>query len=56
MQPSPREQERQYDVIIIGAGISGLAAARKLQEDLADDVSFLVLEARDRIGGRTYTQ
>ena len=55
MQPSPREQERQYDVIIIGAGISGLAAARKLQEDLADDVSFLVLEARDRIGGRTYT-
>jgi monoamine oxidase len=40
-----------YDVIVIGAGFAGLCAAR----DLADaGKRVLVLEARDRIGGRTY--
>ncbi|MEV0415982.1 NAD(P)/FAD-dependent oxidoreductase [Streptomyces sp. NPDC050448] len=39
-------------VIVIGAGISGLAAARHLV-DQGEDV--LVLEARDRIGGRIWT-
>jgi monoamine oxidase len=40
------------DVAIIGAGAAGLAAARRLQERGAD---FLVLEARERVGGRAYT-
>ena len=39
-------------VIIIGAGISGLAAARELSERRHD---ILVLEARNRIGGRLRT-
>ncbi|MFD8705474.1 FAD-dependent oxidoreductase [Kitasatospora sp. NPDC059648] len=39
-------------VIVIGAGISGLAAARYLA-DKGKEV--LVLEARDRIGGRIWT-
>lgn len=39
-------------VIVIGGGISGMSAA-KLLHDLKLDV--LVLEARDRVGGRTHT-
>jgi len=40
------------DVAVIGAGAAGLAAARRLQQH---GRSVLVLEARDRIGGRAHT-
>jgi polyamine oxidase len=39
-------------VIVIGAGMAGLAAAREL---VARGASVLVLEARDRVGGRVWT-
>ena len=41
-----------FDVAVIGAGAAGLAAGLALQ---AAGKSFVVLEARDRVGGRAYT-
>ena len=43
-----------YDVIIVGAGVAGLAAARRLAV-MDRELKVLVLEARDRIGGRIYS-
>lgn len=40
------------DILVIGAGMAGLAAAKKLR-DAGKQV--IVLEARNRIGGRTFT-
>lgn len=42
----------QVDVAIIGAGAAGIAAGRVLHDAGAD---VLILEARDRIGGRAWT-
>ena len=43
----------EYDVAIIGAGAAGLGAAKALARR---GVSFVVLEASHRIGGRGYTE
>ncbi|KAJ5649946.1 flavin-containing amine oxidase [Penicillium longicatenatum] len=42
-----------YDAIVIGTGFAGLIAARNLSQD--PHTSVLLVEARDRIGGRTWT-
>src|SRR5262245_23289056 len=41
------------DVLVVGGGLAGMRAAANLK---AGGVSVLVLEARDRLGGRTYTR
>ncbi|TAF32127.1 MAG: amine oxidase [Cytophagales bacterium] len=48
-QGTPKKGKR---AIIIGAGIAGLASATKL---VADEMIVTVLEARNRIGGRIFT-
>src|ERR1700722_14784775 len=42
----------EVDVAIIGAGAAGLGAAHALANS---DLSAIVLEARDRVGGRAHT-
>jgi monoamine oxidase len=44
--------EREADVVILGAGAAGLAAADRLSRR---GLSVIVLEARDRVGGRVAT-
>lgn len=45
------DAEMSADVIIIGAGMAGVSAARTLVDN---NISVIVLEASDRVGGRTY--
>jgi phytoene dehydrogenase-like protein len=42
----------QVDVVVIGAGLSGLAAARQIQQS---GLSVVVLESSDAVGGRVRT-
>jgi len=45
-------QDHYSDVVIIGAGLAGLACARRVQ---AAGRSFVICEAADRVGGRVAT-
>ncbi|XP_010060514.2 lysine-specific histone demethylase 1 homolog 2 [Eucalyptus grandis] len=51
--PTMPEEVVEGSVIIVGAGLAGLAAARQL---LSFGFKVLVLEGRNRPGGRVYTQ
>lgn len=46
------DKQSTFDVIVVGAGYAGLTACRDL---CIAGFKVLLLEARDRIGGRTYT-
>ncbi len=50
---SPISPAGDPDVIVVGAGSAGIAAARSL---IAHGLTVMILEARDRIGGRTLTR
>ena len=43
----------EADVCVVGAGYAGLTAARRLSQQ---GRSVVVLEARDRVGGRIWTE
>ncbi|KAL1193883.1 15-cis-phytoene desaturase, chloroplastic/chromoplastic [Cardamine amara subsp. amara] len=49
---SSAEEKNQTGVIIIGAGLAGLAAATRLS---SERIPFLILEASDGVGGRVRT-
>jgi monoamine oxidase len=48
----PPKNSITADVVILGAGVAGLAAASELA---SAGVPVTVLEARNRVGGRIYT-
>lgn len=45
-------EQNTADIVIVGAGLTGLTLAYLLQKR---NIDFLILEARDRIGGRIHT-
>ena len=51
MNPSAQRTEIERDVVVVGAGPAGLMAARTLSKA---GKSVAVLEARERVGGRTW--
>ncbi len=42
----------EFEVVIVGGGAAGIGAARRLRDA---GVSCLIVEARDRLGGRGWT-
>ena len=52
-RPSPEEETHDaghVDVLVVGAGVSGIGAAHRLREQFPDR-SFVVLDAQDDRGG-----
>lgn len=47
----PRRKVRRHDVVVVGAGLAGLTAARGVKRA---GKSVVVLEARHRVGGRNF--
>lgn len=45
-------QANDVDVVVIGAGAAGYGAARELRKQ---GLTFMIIEARDRLGGRVFT-
>jgi monoamine oxidase len=50
----PRRRSIRADVAVVGGGLAGLTTARRLAQKGVRDV--VVIEARDRVGGRTHTK
>src|SRR5258707_13388121 len=51
-RPSQAATNHQERVIVVGAGVAGLMAAKSLQ---SHGRAVTVIDARDRIGGRVWT-
>lgn len=51
--PLPRDNDPEYDVLILGGGVAGIIAAQQLHD--AGYKNFLIVEARDELGGRLHS-
>ena len=49
--PVPRDLDEAYDLVVVGGGISGLAAAYYYRERFGPDSRILILENHDDFGG-----
>lgn len=48
---TPTDTGERYDLVVVGAGISGLAAARFAQRELGRDARILIVDPLDDFGG-----
>jgi protoporphyrinogen/coproporphyrinogen III oxidase len=55
MTPDGRPEGADVQVLVVGAGVSGLATAYFLRERLGSAAGVLVLESEDRVGGKIRT-
>jgi monoamine oxidase len=46
-------ERRETEVCVVGAGFAGLSAAKRLADS---GHQVVILEARDRVGGRTWNR
>lgn len=53
LPPTLPTASEAYDIVIIGAGLAGLSAAHEVRKA---GYSCVVLESRDRVGGKTWSQ
>jgi monoamine oxidase len=54
MSTNEKKSKNVYDVIIVGAGLSGLSSAYYLKEK-CNELKILIVEGKERCGGRTQT-
>ncbi|MDO9127882.1 MAG: NAD(P)-binding protein, partial [Parvibaculum sp.] len=52
--PDASQQAEHFDVLIVGAGISGIGSAYHLQQQ-SPDKSFVILETLETFGGTWHT-
>jgi cation diffusion facilitator CzcD-associated flavoprotein CzcO len=49
--PSNAEESQLHDIIVIGAGISGINAAYRIQTEAPSHLNYVILEGRESLGG-----
>ena len=50
-----QDLRKEYDLVIIGAGLSGLSSAYHIKK-MQPQLSILIVEGKNRVGGRTLTE
>lgn len=48
---SKPQREESFDIVIVGAGVSGISTARSIEKEAPAGTSYVILEQRSQIGG-----